>query len=81
MNDSTPTRVPMSSIDATMKNAVNGMQAGITTARRAASQIAAGRGDSESLQDLKQAERQVASNARSVEQANEALGGVIDVKA
>lgn len=71
----------MSSIDATMKNAVNGMQAGITTARRAASQIASGRGDSESLQDLKEAERQVASNAKSVEQANEALGGVIDVKA
>lgn len=71
----------MSSIDATMKNAVNGMQAGITTARRAASQIASGRGDSEALQDLKQAERQVASNAKSVEQANEALGGVIDVKA
>lgn len=71
----------MSSIDASMKNAVNGMQAGLTTARRAASQIAAGRGDGEDLQDLKAAERQVASNAESVKTANETLGSVIDVSA
>lgn len=71
----------MSTIDSAMKNAVNGMQQGITTARRAASQIASGRGDSEDLQDLKQAERQVESNANSIEKANEALGAVIDVKA
>lgn len=71
----------MATIDSTMTSAVNGMRQGISSARRAASQLASGEGENQALLELKQSEQQVKNNAETVKTANEALGSIVDVQA
>jgi flagellar hook-basal body complex protein FliE len=71
-------------IDSVLKNAVNGVQDGLTQARRASGQLAMATGgsskDTDAVLQLKQSEQQVAANARVIRAADETLGTLVDVK-